>query len=483
VYRGTSPAGEDLTSPTAVDGGTTTYTDAGAVPGVAYYYEVTATNSFGEGAASSEAGATALPPVPTSPTILSAIGSNQQVALTWTAPNYAAAYDIYRATATGQEGSTPYAANLSTPSYTDTAVANGTAYFYTVVARNASGVSAPSNEAMATPYAAPAGLAGIGGYKLNLLTWSPVAGANGGGYIVSRSTTSGGPYTQLNGAPINGTAYLDSDHLMGLGLATTYYYVVKYLDANYRVSPQSTEAAVTTAPRPSGMWQIVISPMPGQSPGSTPASPTAYAVGTTDLTSVSAAAGVIGAQSASNTQTAQSTCSGTWTATFNGNTGSAWPQLYVLDEIASQSASVAVTGAYSGSVSTANGTLLAAADPSTETALDGLPGIVTSIDATTDPGHIVFIYDRATDTRTLTQSGTTTTGYTESLNDTKHIVHVYTPAYFAAHFTDPTQIVLTFAPSACLTATATLPAGAPASASCVVSGSVSDAFSNYAVKH
>ena len=155
----------------------------------------------------------------------------------------------------------------------------------------------------------------------------------------------------------------------------------------------------------------------------------------------------------------------------------------MLDEIKSTGASVSTAGAGGGgNVTSGSTTLLTVQDPTGLTALPGTPTVTATIDATSDPGHIVFSYDRTTDTRTLATDGSgNTTGYTESTNDTTHIVHVYTPAYFAAHFTDPTQIALSFTPPPLsVSATATLLGGSLAGASVSASGSVGDAFMNYA---
>ena len=58
------------------------------------------------------------------------------------------------------------------------------------------------------------------------------------GYNVYQATTSGGPYTKLNGIPEAGNAYTDTSVAHG----TTYYYVVRAVDANGMESVKSNEA-------------------------------------------------------------------------------------------------------------------------------------------------------------------------------------------------------------------------------------------------
>jgi fibronectin type 3 domain-containing protein len=87
---------------------------------------------------------------------LAASAGSGSVALTWAAPasDGGAAitgYNVYRGISAGGESSTPLASNVTGRSFTDTTVADGTAYFYTVTAVNGMGVSAKSAEASATP--------------------------------------------------------------------------------------------------------------------------------------------------------------------------------------------------------------------------------------------------------------------------------------------------------------------------------------------
>ena len=80
---------------------------------------------------------------------------------------------------------------------TDTALTNGTAYYYVVSAVNSYGESANSSEVSATPTApgppaAPTGLAATAGNEQVSLTWNASAGATS--YHVKRGTVTGGPY-------------------------------------------------------------------------------------------------------------------------------------------------------------------------------------------------------------------------------------------------------------------------------------------------
>ena len=176
----------------------------------------------GTGSGSSNNGSGTPPAVPAG---LAASAGNQQVALTWTASSGATSYHVKRSTVSGG----PYS-QMSAPastSYTDSAVTNGSKYFYVVSAVNASGESANSSEASAVPAlavpAAPTGVSATAGSQQVGLTWIASSGATS--YHVKRSTTSGGPYTQVS-APTS-TSYTDT----GLTNSTKYFYVVSAANA------------------------------------------------------------------------------------------------------------------------------------------------------------------------------------------------------------------------------------------------------------
>ena len=248
VKRGTVSGGPYTTVGTPAG---TTYADMNLTNGTAYYYVVTAVSAAGESGNSNQASATptagAAAPVP--PMNLTATGGNQQVSLAWTASSGATNYNVKRGTTNGG----PYitVASLAGTSYTDTAVTNGTPYYYVVTAVNAAGQSGNSNQATATPMAAPTApvpplnLTATGGNQQVSLAWTASTGATS--YNVKRAATNGGPYTTV--ASPAGTSYTDTAVTNG----TTYYYVVTAVSASGE-SANSNQASAT----PSGTSSCAI---------------------------------------------------------------------------------------------------------------------------------------------------------------------------------------------------------------------------------
>jgi fibronectin type 3 domain-containing protein len=221
----------------------TTYADNSVTNGTKYFYVVSAYNSYGQSANSSEASATPVaPPPPAAPTGLGAAAGNTQVSLTWTASAGATSYHVKRSTTNGS-GYTQIAAPAAT-NYIDAGLTNGTAYYYVVSALNAAGEGANSSQASATPVApatpptAPTGLQATAGNAQVSLTWTASAGATS--YHVKRSTTNGSGYTQI-AAPA-ATNYIDA----GLTNGTAYYYVVTALNS-VGESGNSNQATATPA--------------------------------------------------------------------------------------------------------------------------------------------------------------------------------------------------------------------------------------------
>ena len=221
---------------------TTTYTDTGLTNGTTYYYVVSAVNSNGESPNSSQASAKPAAPqtVPPVPSGLQAAPGNAQVALTWTASTGATSYNVKRSATSGGPYTT--VSSPSTASFTDTGLTNGTTYYYVVSAVNTAGESANSSQASAKPTvpqtvpSVPTGLHATGGNAQVNLSWTASTGASS--YHVKRSTTTGGPYTQV-AAP---TTTSDTD--TGLTNGTTYYYVVSAVNAAGE-SANSTQVSAT----------------------------------------------------------------------------------------------------------------------------------------------------------------------------------------------------------------------------------------------
>jgi fibronectin type 3 domain-containing protein len=148
VYRGTSPGGEGANA-VATGVTTTSFTDTGLTNGATYYYQVTAVNSGGESTRSGEVSAAPVAP-PSTPTGLAVTAGNTQIRLNWIASPGAASYNIYRGTSPGGEGATPIATGLTTTSFIDTGLTDGTTYYYRVTAVNPGGESGQSAEVSAT---------------------------------------------------------------------------------------------------------------------------------------------------------------------------------------------------------------------------------------------------------------------------------------------------------------------------------------------
>jgi fibronectin type 3 domain-containing protein len=237
VGRSTTSGGPYTTiaSPTA-----TSYTDTAVTNGTTYYYVVAAVNSAGTSANSSQVSATpqlAVPPVPTN---VVASAGNGQVGLSWSASSGATSYNVGRSTTSGG----PYTtiASPTATTYTDTAVTNGTTYYYVVAAVNGAGTSANSSQVSATPQLAvppvPTNVVASAGNGQVGLSWSASSGATS--YNVGRSTTSGGPYTTI--ASPTATTYTDTAVTNG----TTYYYVVAAVNSA-GTSANSSQVSATPA--------------------------------------------------------------------------------------------------------------------------------------------------------------------------------------------------------------------------------------------
>ena len=224
VYWNTS--GSVSTSDASIDAGTNTQMpQAGLTNGTTYYYRVTATNTAGEGALSSEVSATPTAPateVPGVPTGLQAIAGDAQVALSWDAVTGATSYTLYWATsgASGESGSYDTGSNIQ---YTDTGLTNGTAYYYRVTASNAAGEGTTTTTVSAVPLTPiPQTLRITVGDGHAELSWAAVSGTGSYNYTVYWNTSGGVTTSDASIYIGSGTEYTHT----GLSNGITYYYRV-----------------------------------------------------------------------------------------------------------------------------------------------------------------------------------------------------------------------------------------------------------------
>lgn len=129
----------------------TTYTDTGVTNGTTYYYVVSAVNGDGESGNSNEVALTPQEDIvlPDTPTLTGTAG-NLKNNLSWSSVSGADSYNLKRSTTPGGPYTT-IANNLTSKDYTDTAVTNGTTYYYVVTLVNKDGESGNSNEVALTP--------------------------------------------------------------------------------------------------------------------------------------------------------------------------------------------------------------------------------------------------------------------------------------------------------------------------------------------
>jgi filamentous hemagglutinin family protein len=124
------------------------------------------------------------------------------VSLSWNASTGATSYNVKRSVASGS-GYSVIASNISSSSYTDTAVSNGTTYYYVVSALNSVGEGANSAEVNAKPSSTPTDYltqsfaSGSNTLGFNSFTFTPSSGVNG--YTLGRAVVTGFPTTPVSG--------------------------------------------------------------------------------------------------------------------------------------------------------------------------------------------------------------------------------------------------------------------------------------------
>ncbi len=171
------------------------------------------------------------PPAPTGVKVVA--NNSYQTTITWNPVPGAQSYNVYR---TGGAGFSPQAANLTGTSYTDNylLLGNNTVSYIVWANNQAGGGPASATVSITTPTDAPAGFQLSQASNGNAMTWMATNGATS--YNVRRSTSSGGPYTNI--ASVTNTSFLDTTAQAN----TAYYYVVQAIGAT--VSANSYELSV-----------------------------------------------------------------------------------------------------------------------------------------------------------------------------------------------------------------------------------------------
>ncbi|MDG6220588.1 MAG: fibronectin type III domain-containing protein, partial [Candidatus Thermoplasmatota archaeon] len=153
IYWGTTSGN----LPNAISVAGTSYTHTDRTNGQTYYYHISAINTVGEGAKSSEASAipTSDPTVPSAPQNLVATPGNETVSLSWQPPSSdgggaITGYKIYWGTTSGN---LPNTISVTGTSYTHTNRTNGQIYYYKISASNSLGEGPQTAEASVTPSA------------------------------------------------------------------------------------------------------------------------------------------------------------------------------------------------------------------------------------------------------------------------------------------------------------------------------------------
>jgi titin len=230
-----------------VGANTTSFTDSGLSEATKYWYRVRAYNANTTSAYSPEKAVTTLYSIPAAPSGL-AITSllSNKVTLSWSDNSKdESGFKVQRKTGSAGTYATikTTAANITSYIDSDTALKDGTSYYYRVSATNTAGDSAFSNEASGTTaLAAPTSAAATAASSTQInLTWIDNS-ASETGYLIERKTGSTGTYAQIAQVGANVQSYSDKSGLAG---NTKYFYQVRATNGTLN-SGYSNETSATT---------------------------------------------------------------------------------------------------------------------------------------------------------------------------------------------------------------------------------------------
>jgi len=240
VYRSTAAAmfNQSLYTPLAAGLTVSAYTDATALTGNSYYYEIK-TNLNGIRDNSGQTLLVSVPGIPGPPVKLIGIAGDSQAILLWqkdviNPPDY---YAVYRRQSTDSDYGPPVANlyNFDEKEHVDSGLTNGVTYVYAVAAVNGFGEGPKSSEITVTPYVSsilppdPALRGSVINKKDIALNWDAAASGTYpvAGYVVLRSNDKGFKYSTLTITAQADTQYTDYSTEWG----NYYTYMVRVADS------------------------------------------------------------------------------------------------------------------------------------------------------------------------------------------------------------------------------------------------------------
>ncbi len=222
LYRSTDPEGE-FTLLGTTSSSKRTFANTSVVPGVTYYYKVTAIRNSAESGFSA---VKSIVPSMAAPTSVNALSCGyDSVKVTWKAVSGASGYHVFRSDC--ENGEYVKIGETTDKSYTESGLETGRTYYYKVCAYRTSGGMTgfgsmskcdPAKPMVPTPVLSSASKYNSSSIKVS---WKQSAGADG--YYLYRSGSKNGTYSQT--AKIEGGSVLS--HIdTGRSKNTSYYYKV-----------------------------------------------------------------------------------------------------------------------------------------------------------------------------------------------------------------------------------------------------------------
>ncbi|WP_238177842.1 DUF5018 domain-containing protein [Paenibacillus contaminans] len=186
-------------------------------------------------------------PAPPTPQHLTADGADSQVTLNWNSVTGATYYNVYLSTVQGLFIDAADA-TVTDATYNMTGLTNGMTYYFIVKAGNSGGLSAASNEAIATPAAAPAAptnVTAVAGNGQATVSFTPPT--DHGGYAITSyevTASSGGIVQSGSSSPITVT---------GLTNGVSYTFTVKAINqVESSKASAASNAVIPSFPSDSG---------------------------------------------------------------------------------------------------------------------------------------------------------------------------------------------------------------------------------------